>query len=294
MAKGSSLVKYGDFSEEDAAEEAQELDKSGGSKVVLKLEPGKKVLRFIPPPPGKKWKRVVYVHYIDVPGVGRVSFNCPRHESKKYCIACEREQRLRATGNERDEKKAMSIMAKRQCFANVIDRADEAFGPHVLRFGKMIEKQLIELRQDEDMGGNFIDPVKGIDVAIITKGSKMSTEYKVVAANKAKLLPLADDVTQMNAWIEGQHNLEKYAKILSADDIEKLLKGEKIERRDSSDDEEEDERPARSSKRDSDDEETDEEDAAPRRPAASKPAKKPKRTVDEEIEDIVIVDDDDD
>lgn len=253
-SKGSSLVKYGDFSQEEAEEDAKDIDNSKGSKTFVKLRPGKTTLRFLPPLPGKKWKRVTYVHYVDVPGAGRVNFVCPRLEAKQFCIVCKQEQKLLASGKKLDERKARKIRPKRRCFANVIDRAREEDGPKVLGFGTTIEEALTEMRKDEDIGGNFVDPVKGFDVCIIRKGTgENDTEYKVIGANKFKIVPLHKSTKTMNEWITSQRNLEKYAAVLNADEIEALLRGEKPDR----DDDEEDDRKTRKRAKSSIDDEED-------------------------------------
>lgn len=274
MAKKSSstsLVKYGDFTEDDAEEDLKELERSGGGGVFLKAGQGKTVIRVIPPRPGKSWKRTTHVHYVDVPGAGRVSFTCPKKEAKQFCIVCKRISQLLATGEQRDEKKARDLQPKRRSFCNAIDRANPLDGPRVFPFGKQIERQLIEMRKDPDLGGNFVDPVKGVDVAIIAKGTGMSTEYKVVAANKGKVCPLSADRAEMDEWIQNQHNLDKFAEVLDADEIEALLKGEKPEgngRKRGKSDDEEDEKPS-SKKRSS-------------------------KSIDEEIEDAEVDDEDED
>ena len=227
----TSLVKYGDFSADDAEEEAKERESERGSGAFIKLKPGKTTLRVIPPLPGKKWKRVIYVHYVDVPGAGRVSFNCPNLCAKLHCIVCAKQKQLEASGNEIDEKKARKLRPKRRCLVPAVDRADESAGPRVFGFGTMIEDQLIELRKDEDIGGNFVDPVNGFDLAIIRTGTgENDTEYKVMPANKGRACKLSEDAVLFNQWIASQPNLDKWCKVLPADDIEKLLRGEKIER----------------------------------------------------------------
>lgn len=261
MAKdnGSSLVKYGSFSVDDANEDAREKEESKQSKFV-KLAEGKTVLRWIPPLPGKKWRRVYYMHYVDIPGVGNVSFVCPRLEAKKPCPVCEEARKLEATGREKDQKRARRLAPKRRCLASVIVRGREADGPKLFEFGSMIEDQLIEIRKDEDLGGDFVDPVGGVDIAIVRKGKGTDTEYKVVAANKGRTLPLSDDAHQMNDWIKTQINLESHVKVLSVDEIQAKLRGEEEGGGRRSRDEDEDERPTRSSRRNLDDEMDDEEE----------------------------------
>lgn len=224
----SSLVKYGDYSVEEAEEDAKEMEDARSGGTFWKLKPGKARMRFLPPLPGRKWKRVQYQHFVDVPGVGRVMFTCPRMEAKQPCRTCAQEQKFLASSNAADNRRARKLRARRRCMANVLDRSRPEDGPRVLAFGSMIENQLVDLRKDEDMGGNFIHPVEGFDILIIRTGlGPNDTEYKVIPADKGKACALSDDVKQANEWIGAQHNLDKYVKVYSEADIDKLLRGEK-------------------------------------------------------------------
>lgn len=234
----NSLVRYGDFTVEEAEEQEKESQDSRGSSRFLKLSTGKNVVRVLPPLPGKKWARIFFKHNVDVPGVGRVYFTCPRYEKKEPCVVCTQESRLMSTGNDHDAKKAKKIKAKRRVLCNAIHRSHEEDGPKVWEFGSMVEDQLIAMRKDEDMGGNFVDPVNGIDLLVVKSvgDTQMDTEYKVVPANKGKSCPLHEDIVKMNEWISGQSNLDRQVRVYDADDIERILKGEKPRGR--SDDEE--------------------------------------------------------
>jgi hypothetical protein len=219
---GSSLVQYERYTEEDAEKDMTDFESSRRSAFV-KLEPGKTIVRFIPALPGKKWKRVTYIHYVDVPAQGRVSFVCPRLEAKRPCKVCKMEQKLLSSGNPLDEDKAKKLRAKRRCYANVIERGREEDGPRVLGFGPQIEEQLIELRRED--GVDFIDPLKGCDIAILRKGTSQSdTRYKVKAG---EVRPLHSSPEQINEWIQAQIDLEKYARVYSDEDIGKILRGER-------------------------------------------------------------------
>jgi hypothetical protein len=232
---GSSLVKYGSYSIDEAEDDAKEFADSRGSGIFMKLKPGKHRIRVIPPLLGKKWKRVFYQHFVDVPGLNSVSFVCPLMEEKKPCPVCATEKKLLASDNESDQRRAKKLKASRRVMINVIDRNQEEAGPKVLTVGPMIENQLIELRKDEDLGGDFVDPIKGIDVLIIRSGvGATDTEYKVAPANKGIGLPLSEDSAKMNEWISGQHNLDRYVRVHTAEEIQGLLRGEKPNRDESS------------------------------------------------------------
>lgn len=241
---GSSLVKYATYDAEDAAKDKEDLDKSGGSSTFIKLKVGTTKVRIVPPlmpkdPKAKKpsWRRVTYVHYVAVPGQeDNVSIVCPRLEAKEKCILCDKEKELWDKVNELEaegsnaraeatKKIAKSLKAKRRCYANAIDRAQPENGCMVLAFGPMIEDQLIKIRQDEEDGGDFTHPVKGFDVKITREGQgKNDTEYTVV---KSKVGPIVEDVDEMNEILGKQHNLERYCRVYSTEDIQKILRGEK-------------------------------------------------------------------
>jgi len=246
MAKATtSLVKYGEFTAEDAAEmRTQKADEKSKSSPFVNIKDGeKKRLRFVPPLLGKKAFAIAAVHYIDLPGEGKVVFNCPRVMAKQFCKVCKKADQLYATGNKRDAMKAGKFKPRRRLFANVVVRGEEDMGARILGFGSMIEDQLTELRNDEDFGGDFVNPVNGLDVIIKRTGSgPTDTEYKVYAAEKGKQLPLHEDVTVMNEIIEGQHDLAKYTKVPTADEIDEMLEGGKPARDD-------DERPSKSSRK---------------------------------------------
>lgn len=229
LTNQTDIVKWENVSSEDVLREKAELEDSRGSGAFFNIKkPGKYVIRFIPALAGRRWKRVTYMHYIDAPGVGRVSFICPKMEVKQSCPACKMEQKYAASDKEIDQKRAFKFKPKRRCLSNVIDRAHPEDGPKVFAFGVMVEKQLIELLSDEDVGGNFLHPVKGYDVGVLRTGVGMNdTEYKVYPANKGKVLTLHDDVVIVNEWLTNQHNLERFVKVYSDNDIQKLLRGEK-------------------------------------------------------------------
>ncbi len=228
-SKSTSLVKYEDYDVEDAESDAEELKKSRGNKELAKLGDGKTRVRFVPALPGKNWKRVTYEHWIDVPGLGTVRFTCPLFEAKKKCRACDMEKKLMASSKESDQARGKRFKAQRKSYCNVVFRDNEAAGVVTLPIGVMIENKLVELRKDEDIGGNFIHPVQGFDILILKSGKGFETRYEVYPADKGRSCPLSDDAKQMNEWIEGQPNTEKFVKVYSDDDIERLLNGEKPE-----------------------------------------------------------------
>lgn len=234
MAKESkststSLTKWQDYDVEDAEQDAEELKNSKSNKSLAKLKEGKNRVRFVPALPGRNWKRVTYEHWIDVPGLGTVRFTCPLFEAKQKCRACDTEKRLMASSKESDQTRGKRFKAQRKAYTNVVFRENEAAGVVTLPIGVSIENQLVEMRKDEDLGGNFIHPVQGFDIIIVKSGSGLETRYAVHPADKGRSSELCEDAKQMNEWIAGQPDLEKFVKVYSDSDIERLLNGEKPE-----------------------------------------------------------------
>ena len=228
MAKpksGSSLVQHGDYSEDDAAEDAEESKRAQGG-VIIKIPQGKTTVRAIPPKPGGKWKRKSFMHYVEVPGAGSVAINCARLLAKKPCLICKTEQKMVASGNKRDFQKASRIKAKARWYCNVVERGAEENGPRILAFGPMINDQLIEIRQDADDGGDFVHPTKGFDLRIVRKGDGPNNTKYLVTAAKQRPTPLAADTKTMNELIENQHSLDRWLEAPDLDEQKAKLSGE--------------------------------------------------------------------
>lgn len=214
---GTNLVQYGKYELETAEQEEAAIPSFGVDR--MKLIPGKNLVRFLPPPVGKSSPfRVAHTHFLNS-SAGRVSFTCPRMEAKKRCPACDKYDQLSRSGSPVDRKAADEYKPKMQVFANVIDRRNPESGPKVLQFGIGIQRDLIAIRKDEDIGGDYTDPEKGFDILIERTGTgKDDTKYKVFPTKTQKPLGNPD-------WIAAQHDLEKFARVRGPEEIEKMLAG---------------------------------------------------------------------
>jgi hypothetical protein len=223
-----ALVKFGSYEVQAATEERQELE-AGSAAEFMKLKPGRNVVRVLPPPQGKRSPfRTVYQHFIQTP-TGPIVFVCPRLEKKEPCPACQKADELRGARNEEDQRLANELFARRRVFTNCIDRAEPEKGPKVLGFGKTIHEQLIALREDEDAGGEFTHPISGFDIIIERAGSgKNDTKYSVRPARQSS--QLHEDASVMQAWIDGQRNLDQFARVPSWDELRDMMAGKKRER----------------------------------------------------------------
>jgi hypothetical protein len=222
---GTDLQKWGDYDLDAAAEEKEALAKEG-SAGFMKLEVGKNIARIFPPAPGRKTPfLVVYQHYVDLPDGGRYSFPCPRMMAKRQCPVCSEAATLARSKNSADNQRARDLAPKRRVFAVVLNRKDESAGPQILGFGKTIHEALVALRQDEDMGGNYTHPIKGIDVVIERTGNgKFDTKYTVNLARKPR--PIVNDAALMDQLREQMPDLTRLALVPDNDEIEAKLNGE--------------------------------------------------------------------
>lgn len=224
----SNLAKFGDFSIEAAAKAREESERATTGAEFFKSPAGESSVRFLPPMVGKSDPfRVVYQHFIEIPGAkSSISFVCPRMQAKtdnlgpRYCPACAKADELRERGGPVAYDLAGNFLPRRRIFANIIFRGSPERGVLIFPFGKQIHDQLLALRDNRDAGGNFCHPIDGFDIVISRSGTGMKTEYKVYPSRK--LSKLADDVETMNAWLESMHDLDRYARIPSEDELRQL------------------------------------------------------------------------
>ena len=220
----SNIVRYGSYDMDAAEEEAQDLAKSDGA-AFLKLKPGRNVVRFLPPPVDVRSPfRTIHQHFVSMPGQAKpVVFACPRVLAKETCPVCLKAEELNRTGSKSDRDRAYQLFPKRRIFANVIDRNDPEAGVQILGFGKMIHDGLVVIRRDPDSGGDFTHPMTGFDIIIERKGTgRTDTEYKVMPARKESKL---GDMT----WLDQQHDLSRFAKLMTAEQILQALGGNEDE-----------------------------------------------------------------
>jgi hypothetical protein len=225
------LVKYGSYSPEQARKDREADERAGGGADFWKVPQGLSKVRFLPPRLGKtSIYRVRYQHFVDVPGATNVvSFICPRMQSKedrlprRFCPACEKLDELREVGSSASLEAAKRLEPKRGTLANVISRGDPERGPIIWGFGPMVKDQLNSIRDNEDSGGEFWDPVGGFDLTVEKKGQGMKTEYTVMPSRK--VTPLVADVEASNAWLEAMHDLDKHCRIPSDEDIRRMMGG---------------------------------------------------------------------
>jgi hypothetical protein len=209
----SNIVKYGSYTIDDAELDEQESKKVGGGGQFLKMQPGRNIVRFLPPKPGQKLFLAYFQHFVKLAGMqNAASFACPAKLASKPCPVCQEAHRLESTGNAADAAVARTLFPRRRVLANVIDRKNPDAGPQILAFGKVVHDALIAIRKNEDAGGDFTHPEEGFDISIEKSGAGLKTEYAVQASRKTT--PLGD-----LAWIDQQPDLAKYATVKSPEEI---------------------------------------------------------------------------
>jgi len=120
----ANVKNYGDWGVEQAEADLAKSQAEGAGD-YLKLPLGTSVLRFLPPASGRSSPFVsVKQHFIEIPGGGQqkgVGFVCPRAHGGERCPACEKADRLKATGNKADYEAAKKLYPKTRHFANAIE-----------------------------------------------------------------------------------------------------------------------------------------------------------------------------
>jgi hypothetical protein len=128
---------------------------------------------------------------------------------------------MESSGNRRDEKMAKQLRPRKRVMANIIVTPKQAESQvTVWPFGTTVFRQLQAIREDDDSGGNFMDPNKGFNIVVKRVGSgKDDTEYTLLPSRTVG--PLANML-----WIEQQKDLRRLVRIPTEDQQERLLRGE--------------------------------------------------------------------
>lgn len=218
----TAIATYGEWSPEQMEKEAKEMA-SGGD--YWKVPVGSTAVRFLPPK--LIWKRpspfiVRHQHYIEMPNLDKaVIFCCPKMHTGARCLSCGKADEMEASGNSRDEKAAKKLRPSKQMLANVINTPKVAESkPVIWTFGVTVYNQLKSIREDDEGGGNFVDPIKGFNIIVKRVGaSKDDTRYTCIPARDIKPLLNMD-------WIEIQSDLSRQIRIPTVEQQKRLFDGE--------------------------------------------------------------------
>jgi len=213
---------FGGVTKDAAAAAAKAV--ANRNRNYFKLEDGINVVRLLPPPPGQTEPWVMgYEHFFRnwSGGDKHFSFGCPRENGGGRCPACEEADRLNATGNPVDAKRAKDYNAKLRVYSYIVDRKNPEAGIQVMAYGSMILEQMVELLQDEDVyGQDFTHPFEGDDLAIKKFEKDGYVKYRVNIRN-GNHDRLAETDEQMVEWLQGalRAPLSQKLKTLSYEEI---------------------------------------------------------------------------
>ena len=191
----------------DEAAKRDEVAAAGRDSIeIMKFREGRTVLRFMPPQVGKPSPfETVWQHYIEATDGRRLVFPCPLKTHGQACPVCGEANRLSRTGNPADREIAYQYWPKMRVFAEVVDLEDVGKGVQVVAFGKTIYEQLMSVRTDHRLGGDFTDPEDGFDIVVDRTGTGLTTRYSV-RSDKQSTGPLEDF-----GWLESRRDLSRFS-----------------------------------------------------------------------------------
>lgn len=207
------LDAFGTF-DKDAVDKTEE--QMGSKSEWIKFPKGKTVIvRLMPPLVGEELPWVlIHQHFIKVPGGKAITFNCPMKMLNRRCPACEKEARLKGTGNPADEALASEFRAGFRAIARGIDRASPELGVRPVGFGSTVLNRLNHFRKK--LNKDFTHPQSGTDVAIEFLGK--APWYQVDLAEQGPIASTSEGLEQVVAQMKAL-SLVSFAKVLSYDEI---------------------------------------------------------------------------
>jgi len=182
----TALAQYDDFNLEDMQKEAAALP-SGGS-TYFKPHEGKNVVRFVPPPKGKKPWFTYHKHYFAI-GNERKNILCTKYQFNQPCPICQKAMKLRASGNKLDMRKARALEPQSQVYINVVDMKNPEKGVQLWTMSPGVFKGIMDAIDNAGVKG-FADPVRGFNVIFKRVGQGTDTRYSgYTVAREASELP---------------------------------------------------------------------------------------------------------
>jgi hypothetical protein len=212
----SQLEQFGSYTKAAAAKARSEE----ANAAWLKMQPGTNVVRLLPPLVGmdEPWI-TIYQHFLKIGGK-TVVFNCPRRMENKRCPACEKGDRLKATGNPADEKAAKDYWAGQRNIAFAFNRDDMDSGVQMFPFGKKIKDRLRHFR--EKLGKDYTDFETGFDIVVERSGTGLNTDYQTDLGEQCSIVA---DMSQLEKWVKDLPDLKSFAKVLPYDTIVEKFAG---------------------------------------------------------------------
>jgi len=198
----------------------QKREKVDYTKIFFKPKPGKYQIRILPSKFDKSNPfREVYFHY----GFSKGPILALTNWNEKDPIA-EFAKNLRKSADKEDWQLAKKIEPKLRYFVPVLVRGEEAQGPRLWEFGKLIYEQLLGIAADEDYG-DFTDITDGRDFTIeavedVVAGRK---GIKCNIRVKPKTSAISDDATIVTKALDEQPDILGINKHYSFDELKDLL-----------------------------------------------------------------------
>ena len=198
----------------------QKREKIDYTKVFFKPKPGKYQIRILPSKFDKSNPfREVYFHY----GFSKGPILALSNWNEKDPIV-EFAKNLRKSADKEDWMLAKKIEPKLRYFVPVLVRGEEAQGPRLWEFGKLIYEQLLGIAADEDYG-DFTDITDGRDFTIdavedVVAGRK---GIKCNIRVKPKTSSISEDAAIVTKALEEQPDILGINKHYSFDELKDLL-----------------------------------------------------------------------
>jgi hypothetical protein len=198
----------------------QKREKVDYTKIFWKPKPGKYQIRILPSKFDKSNPfREVYFHY----GFSKGPILALTNWNEKDPIA-EFAKNLRKSSDKEDWQLAKKIEPKLRYFVPVLVRGEEAQGPRLWEFGKLIYEQLLGIAADEDYG-DFTDITDGRDFTIDAVEDTVAGR-KGIKCNirvKPKTSAISDDAAVVTKALEEQPDILGINKHYSFDELKELL-----------------------------------------------------------------------
>lgn len=220
----------------------QKTQKVDTSKVILKLEEGKKItLRVVPYPHFQEYQKgllfpEVYIHY----GVGGRSFQCLQKNFGEECPICEYVEGLlpHARRNRELYRHVKDVSARVQPYAAVLVRGvtDDDGGPYVRlwRLNNTVYTQLMEYAVSDDYG-NFYDVKNGLDIDVVYERSPGKAFPDTRISMRRRETPLAHTEEDIRDVLSRVPNISEVFRKPTHEEINKALSSMIEERNDQSD-----------------------------------------------------------
>jgi len=198
----------------------QKREKVDYTRIFWKPKPGKYQIRILPSKFDKSNPfREVYFHY----GFSKGPILALTNWNEKDPIA-EFAKNLRKSSDKEDWQLAKKIEPKLRYFVPVLVRGEEAQGPRLWEFGKLIYEQLLGIAADEDYG-DFTDITDGRDFTIdavedVVAGRK---GIKCNIRVKPKTSAISEDASIVTKALDEQPDILGINKHYSFDELKELL-----------------------------------------------------------------------